>query len=250
MIQPLLRFTASAVISLLILMEWVPAIAAVPRHSPDQNKRQPAVLAAGDPIDKVPEVKFLTNGREYTTYFTSSGMILAGFTPYARPNANEPRQYFELQILLRNALPNVELTTLNPRLARSDFFGSKSPNWLTNIPNYARIKYTNLYPDVDMVFQGDHRLLDFDFVIAPGGDPKRIRFQVQGTQNVRITREGTLQIQVQGVTFELPRPTGYQSFDNSTARSVVDARYRMIGKNEISLQIAPYDSKRTLVIEQ
>jgi hypothetical protein len=248
MMQPLLRFTTGFAISLLILIQWIPAIAAVPKSSPEKNKR-PAI-ATGKLSDKVPEVKFLTRGREYTTYFTPTGMILAGFTGYAHPQAKEPPQYFELQILLHNALPNVEITTLNPRLARSDFFGSKSPNWLTNIPNYARVKYTNLYPDVDMVFHGDHRLLDFDFVIAPGGDPKRIRFQVQGAQNLQLTREGTLQLQVQGVTFELPRPAGYQAFDNSSARSVVDARYRITGKSEISFQLAPYDSRRTLIIEQ
>ncbi|MCI0605786.1 hypothetical protein L0156_22585 [bacterium] len=249
MIQPLLRCTTVTAISLLILTQWIPALAAVPKH-PIEKKQQPAVIAPGVTITKVPEVKFLARGREYTTYFTSSGMILAGFTSLARPKSNEPPQYFELQILLQNALPNVEITTLNPRLARSDFFGSKSPNWLTNIPTYARVKYTNLYPDVDMIFHGDQRLLDFDFLIAPGGDPQKIRFLVQGAQNVQLTREGTLQLQLQGVTFELPRPTGYQAFDNSSARSVVDARYRMIGKNEISFQIAPYDSRHTLIIDQ
>ncbi len=249
MIQPLLRSITGTALSLLILLQWMPALAAVPKQSADK-KEQPVVRATSNKLEKVPEVKFLTRGREYTTYFTSAGMILAGFTPYPRPRTKEPPQYFELQILLRNALPNVEITTLNPRLARSDFFGSKSPNWLTNIPNYARVKYANLYPDVDMVFHGEQRLLDFDFIVGPGGDPKKIRFQVQGAQNVQLTREGTLQLRVQGVTFELSRPSGYQAFDNSGARSVVDARYRMIGKNEISFQIAPYDSRRTLIIEQ
>ena len=249
MMQPLLRFKTAPIISLLILMQWVPALATV-QNSDEQNKRKPAILATGKLTDKVPEVKFLSRGREYTTYFTPNGMILAGFTGYAHPSAKEPPQYFELKILLQNALPNVEITTLNPRIARSDFFGSKSPNWLPDIPNYARVKYSNLYPDVDMVFHGNQRLLDFDFVVAPGGDPKRIQFQVQGAQNMQLTPEGRLQLLVHGVTFELPRPAGYQSFDNSSARSVVDARYRITGKSEISFQLAPYDSRRTLIIEQ
>jgi hypothetical protein len=243
--QPLLRFTTVPALSLLICIS---TLAAVPNSSREQNRRQPALT--GQLSDRVPEVKFLTRGPDYTTYFTSTGMIFAGFTRYPHPQPKEPPEYFELQILLRNALPNVEITTLNPRLARSDFFGSKSPNWLTDIPSYARVKYTNLYPAVDMVFHGDQRLLDFDFVIAPGGDPKKIRFQVQGAQNLNLTREGTLELKVHGVTFELPRPSGYQTFDNTSARSVVDTRYWITGKNEISFQIAPYDSRRTLIIDQ
>jgi hypothetical protein len=249
MMQPLLRFRTVPAIALLILILWIPSLAALPKNSQEQNKRQPAI-ATGELTDRVPEVKFLTRSREYTTYFTPTGMILAGFTGFPSAQTKEPPQYFELQILLRNALPNVEITTLNPRIARSDFFGSKSPNWLPDIPNYARVKYSNLYPDVDMVFHGNQRLLDFDFVIAPGGDPNRIQFQVQGAQNMQLTREGTLQLRVHGVTFELPRLSGYQAFDNSSARSVVDARYRITGKSEISFQLAPYDSRRTLIIEQ
>ncbi len=166
------------------------------------------------------------------------------------PSSIEPPQYFELQILLRNARTDVEITTLNPRLARSDFFGSVSPTWLTNIPNYAKVKYSNLYPDVDLLFQVDQRRLDFNFVIAPGGDPKRIRLQVQGAEDIRLTPDGALQLKVNDVIFEVPKPEGYQAFDSSSARSVIDARYVLTGKNEIGIQIAPYDPRRTLIIQR
>jgi hypothetical protein len=198
-------------------------------------------------FEGVPDVRLQTTLDIYTTYFTPNGLILAGFAPERR-NPDAPPKYFELKILLQNAMPTVEVSTLNPRLSRADFFGSADPSWLTIIPSYAKVKYANLYPDVDMLFQINQRQLDFRFVIAPGGDPAKIRLQVQGAEQLRVTPEGTLLLNIDGVTFEIPKPAGYQTLDNSPARSVVAAQYVVTGSNEIALRLARYDPRRTLII--
>ena len=99
-----------------------------------------------------------------------------------------------------------------------------------------------------MLFQFNQRQLDFRFVIAPGGDPDKIRLQVQGAEQLRVTPEGTLVLNIDGVTFEIPKPAGYQTLDDSPARSVVAAEYVVAGSNEISLRLARYDPRHTLII--
>ena len=240
-----MRFTSFVL--LVIFCFSCPALFAVP------SKNAPAKLnitIATDSQDHTfPDVRFVTKTDEYTTYFTSDGLILAGFTPRGYTQTAEAPQYFEMKLALRNALPDVEVSTLNPRLARSDFFGSDSPNWLTDIPNYAKVKYANVYSDVDMLFQAHEQQLDVRFIIAPGGDPRNIRFQIEGAQNIYLTPEGTLLLTAKDITFVLPKPAGYQMMDESGARQVVDARYFLTAKNEIGFQIAPYDSRRTLLIQ-
>ena len=240
------RFTSGFVVFVFLFLNH-PLDSAV-RNSAIQNRRPNLSSVEEDPFERIPNVRFFTRATDHTTYFIPNGLILTGFT--ASEQVAEPPQYFELKLFMQKVSGDVEVTTLNPRLARSDFEGSDSPSWLTHIPDYAKVKYTNLYPNVDMLFQVQQRQLDLWFVIAPGGDPKDIRFQVHGAHDLRITQEGALLLDVQNVTFELPKPIGYQARDESSARHVVDARYVIAGKNEVGLQVSSYDAKRILVIHR
>jgi hypothetical protein len=224
--------------------------AAVQEKPPSRLKQKFSIDRSNERKEDVPDIRFETSTDHFTTYFTPKGMILAGFSRQAEQNSSEPQQYFELEIFLQNALKTLEITTLNPRLSRSDFFGSLSPSWLTKIPNYAKIKYANVYPDVDLLFQMKNRALEFDFVIAPGGDISDIRFQVKGAQRIRFTAEGSLLLEVRGFIFELPKLVGYQVIDETPARSVVHVEYVLAAKNEIGLRVSPYNSKRTLLIHR
>jgi hypothetical protein len=46
------------------------------------------------------------------------------------------------------------------------------------VPNYARVKYEGIYAGIDLVYYGNDRQLEFDFVVAPGADPKAIAFEI------------------------------------------------------------------------
>ena len=46
--------------------------------------------------------------------------------------------------------------------------GKDSRSWRTHVPNYRRIRYHNVYPGIDVVYYGNPRELEFDFVVAPG----------------------------------------------------------------------------------
>src|SRR5881394_2586597 len=48
------------------------------------------------------------------------------------------------------------------------FIGSDPKQWHTNIPVYARVRYRNIYPGIDLLFHGTEGQLEYDFVIAAG----------------------------------------------------------------------------------
>ncbi len=55
------------------------------------------------------------------------------------------------------------------------FIGNDPTQWRTGISTYAKVRYQDIYPGIDLLYYGDHRELEYDFVVAPGADPNVIR---------------------------------------------------------------------------
>jgi len=56
------------------------------------------------------------------------------------------------------------------------FIGNDPKKWRTDVPHYAGVKYEGVYPGIDLVWYGNQRLLEYDFVLRPGADPQQIRW--------------------------------------------------------------------------
>ena len=50
----------------------------------------------------------------------------------------------------------------------SYLIGNDPKNWRSGIPTYGKVNYAQIYPGVDLVFYGNQRQLEYDFVVAPG----------------------------------------------------------------------------------
>jgi hypothetical protein len=64
------------------------------------------------------------------------------------------------------------------------FIGNDPTKWRTNVPNYAKVKYANVYPGVDLVYYGNQGQLEYDFVVQPGADPRSIQLAVVSDEPV------------------------------------------------------------------
>ena len=70
------------------------------------------------------------------------------------------------------ANPNAPVRGLDQLPGKSNYFIGSDPNkWRIDVPTYAKVKYDNVYPGVDLVYYGNQRQLEYDFVVAPGVDP-------------------------------------------------------------------------------
>src|SRR5438046_3860535 len=66
---------------------------------------------------------------------------------------------------------------------KTNYFSGNDPNkWRTNVSTFAKVRYGNVYPGVDLVYYGNQGQSECDFIVAPGADPKAITWAV-GTQN-------------------------------------------------------------------
>src|SRR5205807_9388119 len=76
------------------------------------------------------------------------------------------------------------------------FIGNDPKNWHSNVATYAKVKYEGVYSGIDLVYYGNQRQLEYDFVVAPGADPHRIQFDVRGARNISRSKDGDLVLQM------------------------------------------------------
>ena len=46
----------------------------------------------------------------------------------------------------------------------------------------------NVYKGVDLVFHGNESALEYDFVVAPGADPRQIQLQFEGAASLEVDK--------------------------------------------------------------
>src|SRR5271169_5899407 len=140
-----------------------------------------------------PKVKFLSRGHGYGLFLTSSEAVLAlrhdksndqalkgqNNDPRMRGANAEPQSQSVLRLKLVGANPAHNVIGLDPLPGKSNYFiGNDPTKWRTNVPNYAQVRYRDAYPGVDLVYYGNQQQLEYDFVVAPGADPRVISLAV------------------------------------------------------------------------
>src|SRR4051794_34143806 len=70
---------------------------------------------------------------------------------------------------------------VDPLPGKSNYLtGSDPAKWHTDIPTYAKVRYQDVYPGIDLAYYGNQEgKLEHDFVVAPGADPNQIEFDLR-----------------------------------------------------------------------
>ena len=127
------------------------------------------------------------------------------------------------------------------------FIGNNPKDWRTDVPSYARVKYEGIYPGVDLVFYGNQRRLEYDFVVAPGADPRAIELNLKGAQKLWINPKGDLILSIAGGQVALQKPVIYQNVKGD--RHAIQGRYLVAGNQRVSFAVADYDRSAPLIID-
>jgi uncharacterized protein (TIGR03437 family) len=117
---------------------------------------------------------------------------------------------------------------------------------ISGIPTYARVRYRGIYPGIDIVYYGDQERLEYDFILAPGADPRRIRIRYQGARALHVDAQGDLVLETAGGTLRQHRPVLYQEI--AGVRREVSGHYVLRGRTA-GFEVAAYDRSRPLVID-
>ena len=126
-------------------------------------------------------------------------------------------------------------------------FGGKAEDWLTNIPQASEVRYRAIYPGVDVVYYGNDRRLEYDFVVAPGADPDQIRLRFPALPTPRNGEDGDLLTGDDAFALRLKRPVAYQTLERG--RVEIAADYRIDDSGAARIELGPWDPAEELVID-
>src|SRR5262245_23783908 len=191
-------------------------------------------------------VQFLARGPGYGVFLTPTEAVLA----LRRPDAPEARPALDVvRLQLVEADPAARAAGQDLLETRSNYFIGNDPSrWHTDVPNYARVVYHDVYQGVDVVYHGsDRRQLEYDFVVAPGTSPDVIQVRVAGARALRLDGQGNLVVDTAGGELVEPAPTVYQ--EEGGARREVAGRYVLLGEDRVGFRVGPYDPGLPLVID-
>jgi uncharacterized repeat protein (TIGR01451 family) len=235
-------------------------------------KLQPSILARGRKArETIPlsfevnegqtdsPVKFLARGRGFCLFLTSEGAKLRLRRPGAsQEDAAAPRDTASASraapatavvgLRLAGANPAPRAEGLDELPGKSNYILGQDPaKWRTNIPQYARVKYRDVYPGVDLVFYGSQGRLEYDFLVAPGAEASRIQLQLEGADAARIDEKGDLVVKAGDAEVRQLQPIAYQDWGGS--RHFLSGRYVLRGPREVGFEVSGYRADKMLVID-
>ena len=181
-----------------------------------------------------PQVKYLARSSEGILFFTQEGVTAAV------PGQGAFRMLFE-----NAALP--EITPEQKMIARSNYLGRRAGEPIINIENYGAVRYSGLYPGIDVRFYGQSRHLEHDFVLAPGADPQRIVLRFEGLDRLVLTSAGDAELVLGKVHLRETPPLAWQIVNGM--RRAVPARWKLAGENRLGVVLGEYNQGLPLMID-
>jgi uncharacterized repeat protein (TIGR01451 family) len=197
-------------------------------------------------------IDFVSRSRAYSVYVNDEGLtVMPRIEPAGAAPADGPiPRGFSLRFPGCNRSTKLDASDIQPGVSNY-IVGSDSKKWLTDIPNYGKVEYRNLYDGISMVLYGRSDQLEYDFAVSPGANPRSIRFTIDGEGQPEIDGAGDLVIKSSAGEFHQRKPVVYQEV--GARRKETPSRYvihrKRAGQYEIGIKVGRYDRRRTLVID-
>jgi len=184
--------------------------------------------------------KYLSRTANHTLFLTDKGAVLAMNAGKGKVDA------LHMEFVHANEHPHISGT--DKLGGTSNYFtGNDSSRYRTHIPNYAKVSYEQVYPGIDLIFYGNHRQLEYDWVVSPGADPESIRLSIRGAQGMEMDADGNLVLHTEHGDVIQHAPLIYQRVNGQ--KQPVDGGYVLKGKNQIGFDLASYDANSPVIID-
>ncbi|HVN81336.1 MAG TPA: SBBP repeat-containing protein, partial [Terriglobia bacterium] len=213
----------------------------------------------------VEPIRYLSRSNNQSVYLKSDEVILAlpiveaisetaPKTPQRKHDSQSLEPWTQLQMKFSGANPNVEIHGEQELSRKSNYMiGADPRTWRANIPNYSRVRYSNLYAGVDLVFYGNPQLLEYDLVVKPGANLRQVSLSlnlVLGGSDSHLQIEpqtGDLVFQSSQGRIRQKRPRAYQEVDGK--KKWVSCGYILDRAGQVGFDVGEYDHVNPLIID-
>ena len=193
-----------------------------------------------------PRVDYLAHGPGHTLFLRADEAVveLAGRTKAAKKRHNRV-----VRMKLLGADRRIRPDAHDLQSGRSNYFIGNDPReWRTNVPQYGRIEYRNVYPGISVVYHATHQQLEYDFVVDAGADLNRIRLAFEGAEKIRVDRNGDLVLETGDGEIRQRNPMIFVE-DTEGKRLPSHGRYVIRGSREVGFEVEGYDRHTRLIID-
>lgn len=212
-----------------------------------------------------PEVLFLARGRGYQLFLTASEAVLTlqavhpsrrdvqelaptGDAAHKLESSAKQSPPAVLRVAMVGAQKPRSVTGVDASAGHVNYLhGRDQSAWRTGVPTFARVEYKDVYPGIDLVYHSAQQQLEFDFVVAAGADPARLRLAFNGADAVHLGEAGQLILATGGAEVVLPAPVVYQ--DVNGTRQQVTGVWSIDDEGLASFSLGVYDPALALVID-
>ena len=271
---PQWRFFVAFLATFLCCVQALTAQVAKPAVAPNFGKLPLSFTANQGQADK--SVNFLAKGQGYGLYLTANEAVLALSKPAPLASRRNMQEIAHLRMLRPFLSPaqrrrlaklsagllgtdtlRMELKGANAQaqVSGSDelpgttnyFLGNDPTRWRTRVPTFAKVHYTGVYPGIDLIYYGNQRRLEYDFVVAPHANPGQVELHFSGAQQLKLDRDGNLLVIGDNGEVAFEKPVVYQ--DEKGQRVPVKGRYALLANHTVGFKVGKYDRSKALVID-
>ncbi|NWF85583.1 MAG: hypothetical protein HXY18_17345 [Bryobacteraceae bacterium] len=125
--------------------------------------------------------------------------------------------------------------------------GRERAAWRHGVPQFGRLEAHEVLPGADFHLYASGRLLEYDFVLAPGARPEAIGLRFEGADEVSLDSQGNLLVNAGGAAVLQRAPVAWQEVEGGR-KVAVAARWRL-QQGTASFEIGDYDRALPLVID-
>lgn len=126
------------------------------------------------------------------------------------------------------------------------FIGNDESKWASQVPIYDALRYSQLYPGIDLLAYSAGGNFKYDYLVAAGADPSQILIHCEGAKSLRIEKGNLVIVTTVGELVE-SIPLSYQIINGKKVE--ITCEYKLVN-NTISFRFPfGYDSNFPLVID-
>jgi hypothetical protein len=211
------------------------------------------------------QAQFLSRGNGYTI-FLSANQATFKFHDVSLPSMNSAeekklgkrflperdrkaaRKAGVIRMKLLGANPGAKIVGMEKMSGTANYLiGSDPGNWHARVPLFAKVQSSEVFPGIDLVYYGNGKQLEYDFVIKPGADPHAISLRFEGIQGASIDRSGNLSMAAEIGDMKLNKPVIYQMIRGQ--RTEIAGNYALRGENTVGFDVTNYDKTQPLIID-
>jgi hypothetical protein len=183
-------------------------------------------------------VQYLARGAHGDFFLTRGGLTL---TAGRVPEQSTVDMWFPGAL---RAVPTPESATGG---VANYFTGKNREAWVERAALYARVRYPELYPGIDLVFHGNQDQMEYDFDVAPSVSPEKIQLGFRGAKSMHLDQEGNLVLETASGSIRFLAPKAYQ--DEKGVRRPVRAAFALSAKDHVGFTVGDYNHNVRLVID-